>query len=188
MLTADPPVPGLRYVPDYLDPAEQDRLLRAVDSQPWSTELRRRVQHHGYRYDYRRKNVDRDQVLGPLPDWSTTLADRLLCDGHTSGPPNQLIVNEYLPGQGIAPHVDSVTAFGDRIVSVSLGSACVLTLRHDSAEVSILLAPGSVLALSGEARYRWTHGIAARRTDLVAGRRIARDRRVSLTFRTVVEG
>jgi alkylated DNA repair dioxygenase AlkB len=48
------------------------------------------------------------------------------------------------------------------------------------------LEPGSLLVLSGEARFAWTHGIAARRFDVIDGVRTARARRVSLTFRTVV--
>ena len=43
--------------------------------------------------------------------------------------PDQVTVNEYLPGQGIAPHVDTHSAFEDGIASLSLGSSCVFTLQ-----------------------------------------------------------
>jgi alkylated DNA repair dioxygenase AlkB len=50
----------------------------------------------------------------------------------------------------------------------------------------ILLEPRSLLIVSGEARYEWTHGIAARKSDVYEGQKIVRERRVSMTFRGVV--
>lgn len=44
---------------------------------------------------------------------------------------NQLIINEYLPGQGINPHVDNPTLFSSPIVSVSLGSECVMEFDNE---------------------------------------------------------
>jgi alkylated DNA repair dioxygenase AlkB len=39
---------------------------------------------------------------------------------------NQLIINEYEPGQGINPHVDNTTLFTDTVVSLSLGSEAIM--------------------------------------------------------------
>lgn len=39
---------------------------------------------------------------------------------------DQLIINEYTPGQGINPHIDNPTLFSSPIVSLSLGSDCVM--------------------------------------------------------------
>ena len=185
---ADTTVPGLGYVRNYLTHAEQAQILDEIDREPWSAELRRRVQHYGYRYDYKRKSVDRDQFLGPLPGWASSLAERLRQDRRTPHELDQLIVNEYLPGQGIAQHIDCVPCFADTVLSLSLGSHCVLTmtLPETGEQVPVLLEPGSLLVLAGEARYRWTHGIPARKKDLVAGAAMARGRRVSLTYRTVL--
>ena len=182
------PVPGLLLVPGYLDADHQAALLGSVDAEPWSAELRRRVQHHGYRYDYRRRSVAPDMYLGELPGWARELADRLHADGYAPSVLDQVIVNEYLPGQGISPHVDCVPCFGATVLSVSLGSACVLTMSDPAAgtKVPVLLEPGGLRAMSGPARYEWLHGIAPRRTDRFEGRTITRDRRVSLTFRSVV--
>ncbi|MEV0644056.1 alpha-ketoglutarate-dependent dioxygenase AlkB [Phytomonospora sp. NPDC050363] len=181
-------IPGLTLAPGYLDDAGQAALLGVVDGLPWSAELRRRVQHYGFRYDYKRKSVDPDLYLGPLPAWAAKLAARLHADGHAPRPLDQLIVNEYLPGQGIASHVDCVSCFADTVLSVSLGSSCVMDLsrRDRSEKVPLLLEPGGLLVLSGESRYDWLHGIPARKSDRHDGRVLTRGRRVSLTFRTVV--
>jgi alkylated DNA repair dioxygenase AlkB len=46
-----------------------------------------------------------------------------------SRPPDQLIVNEYIPGQGIGDHVDHTKLFGQEVVSISLLSDVVMTFR-----------------------------------------------------------
>jgi alkylated DNA repair dioxygenase AlkB len=51
--------------------------------------------------------------------------------------------------------------------------------------VPLLLEPRSLVILRSDARYNWTHRIAARKTDDFQGRVIER-RRVSLTFRKVI--
>ncbi|HWH00255.1 MAG TPA: alpha-ketoglutarate-dependent dioxygenase AlkB [Pilimelia sp.] len=181
-MTALDRIVGLIYRPGFLGPSEQTELLQIVDAQPWSSQLRRRVQHYGYRYDYQRRTIGDEDGLGPLPAWALRLARRLGAES------DQLIVNEYLPGQGIASHVDSPSCFGDVVMSVSLGSTCVMTLNRPDdpdASVALLLEPGSLLVLTDEARYAWRHGIPARRTDRVHGRVVSRGRRVSLTFRSV---
>jgi alkylated DNA repair dioxygenase AlkB len=51
--------------------------------------------------------------------------------------------------------------------------------------VSAILEPRSLLILSSEARYEWTHEIPARKSDEVNGVKQPRARRISLTFRTL---
>lgn len=48
------------------------------------------------------------------------------------------------------------------------------------------LEPRSLVLLYGDARWMWRHSIAQRRTDTVHGQKIARQRRLSITFRTIV--
>ena len=182
-------VPGLNYLPHYLSGEEQEQLLAIIDRKPWLTDLKRRVQHYGYRYDYRRHTVDRSLFLGPLPQWAVALAGRFVDEGWTPRPPDQLIVNEYAPGQGIAMHVDCVPWFGDPILVVSLGSPCVMlfSLPRTGRRLPLLLEPGSLYVMQGKARYEWEHGIMARKSDVYSGRRFQRGRRLSLTFRTMLQ-
>lgn len=134
-----------------------------------------------------------------------------------STPPKarQVIINHYLPGEGITPHVDLLDRFGDGIIGVSLGSGCVMRFRklnpeeigvrsgyyqneehaNDNETQSVYLPPGSIYVMSGESRYSWTHGIERRTADLVQGglgdehdNWIARSVRVSITFRWLLPG
>jgi alkylated DNA repair dioxygenase AlkB len=103
-------VPGLHYLPDGLNDEEQEQLLAIIDRRPWLTDLKRRVQHYGYRYDYKRRTVDRSMFLGPLPHWAIELGKRFVKEGWAPRLPDQLIINGYLPGQGIASHIDCIPA------------------------------------------------------------------------------
>ena len=181
-------IPGLHYLPEFIGPAREQELLAVIDRQPWLTELRRRVQHYGYRYDYKGRKVTPEMYLGPLPDWAQALAEELRLRGLMPRAADQLIVNEYEPGQGIAPHVDCVPCFDDTIASLTLGSSCVMEFTHAKTreKVPLFLWPRSLVVLSGEARYAWRHAIPGRKKDTHEGRDVSRGRRVSLTFRNVL--
>ncbi|GIJ71061.1 alpha-ketoglutarate-dependent dioxygenase AlkB [Virgisporangium ochraceum] len=184
-------VPGLRYQPDWLDEAAQRGLLATIDAAPWSSELRRRVQHYGHRYDYGRRSVAGGREATPVPGWARELAERLHAEGHTDEPADQVIVNEYEPGQGISAHIDCVPCFGPAVAAVSLGSACVMDFTGPTGaqRVGVRLGPGSLSVMTGPSRYEWRHAIAARRSDPApGGGRVQRGRRVSVTFRTVLQG
>ena len=62
----DAAVPGLTYLPNFLSEVEEDELFELIDKQMWSEELKRRVQHYGWRYDYKARQIDSSMELGPL--------------------------------------------------------------------------------------------------------------------------
>ena len=178
---------GLSYIPEFLDNQSQKDLLNIIDENEWSLALKRRTQHYGYVYDYTKKNVDKSMFLGPLPTWLSAFAQKLVKDNIFENEPDQVIINEYLPGQGISRHIDCVPCFGKTIASLSIGSQCVMHLESVKTNKSgdIALQPGSLLVLQDEARYEWMHSIPARHEDIINKEVIKRTRRVSLTFRNV---
>jgi alkylated DNA repair dioxygenase AlkB len=181
-----PMIAGIDYVPEYLDQETHDRLLSAVDEHPWDTWVDHRVQVYGYHYNHKARAA---YPIGELPAWVTTVALRLHTDGFVPSVPNQLVINDYRPGAGIFDHMDQAV-FGDVVVSISLGSTCVMRFTHSEPEAlqELLLEPRSLLSLSGEVRWRWKHGIPGRTSDFWGGRELVRSRRVSLTFRAVPDG
>jgi alkylated DNA repair dioxygenase AlkB len=172
-----PPVPGLRYLPGYVTGAEERALVGAIDGMPWNTGWKRRRQPYGAGYGGGEAPI-------PIPEWGRRLADRMLAEGVTDRPFDQMLVNEYAPGQGISPHRD-YAPFGRTVVSLSLLSPCVMDFRHPASGRTgrLLLERRSLLVLSDEARYDWEHGIAPRKRDVWHGMRWDRGRRVSVTFR-----
>jgi alkylated DNA repair dioxygenase AlkB len=179
-------IDGLLYIPSFITQTQHDSLIKTIDNEAWRTDLARRTQHYGYIYDYKAKTVDPSMRLGNLPHWLVGVAERVCSDSLMAMVPDQAIINEYLPGQGIADHIDCTPCFGDVVISITLGSTAVMELKHRAKVVPILLEPCSALVLCGEARYNWTHGISKRKQDVFEGRVMERGRRVSITLRKVI--
>lgn len=132
----------------------------------------------------------------------------------------QAILNLYHPGEGISPHVDLLKRFGDGIVGISLGSGCVMGFRRDpeyrgasvgkapdvdeaphdqpiiegGEEWDLYLPERSIIVLSEDARYKWTHEIQRRTGDFIQrqdgeeGVWIERGVRLSITLRWLLPG
>lgn len=102
-------------------------------------------------------------------------------------------VNEYPPGVGLSPHIDTHSAFGGSIFSLSLAGPCVMEFRKYSEgdrlskpasscdgerensdnssnflRAAIYLPPRSMLLLCGEARYAWHHYIPHHKVFLMS--------------------
>lgn len=183
--------PGkLYYLPGFLTPAEQEQALRHIDADQWNTQIYRRTQHFGWRYDYKAKAITPDMYLGQLPEWLDLIARKLAGLTDAGKPlfnrkPQQCIVNEYLGAQGIAQHTDH-RGFGPSIATISLLEDWEMDLKkqyRNRESRPALLQRGSVLLMTGPSRSVWSHGIAPK-TREHDGRR--RGRRISLTFRTVL--
>jgi len=174
---------GLVYVKNFLNDKECKQLMIDIDKESWDNALKRRTQHYGFRYDYKSRNLPEQSQ--PIPKWCEFVVNRIIKQGLMDVRPDQLIINEYEPGQGISAHIDQPRIFGPQVVSISLGSTCVMDFERNGVKYSILLEIGSAVSLSGPARYDWTHSIIGRKTDIVDGKKLNRQRRVSLTFRSV---
>lgn len=140
----------------------------------------------------------------------------------------QVILNLYRAGEGISAHVDLLRRFGDGIVGLSLQSGCVMRFEqarqeesddgvepHEgrlmgggeshnvSTEISahsLYLPASTVIVLTGDARYLWTHAIEPLTGDSVQSASklfggdiretewISRGTRLSITFRWLLPG
>jgi alkylated DNA repair dioxygenase AlkB len=177
-----PAIPGLFYLEDFLTFESEAELTLAIDSAEWDTTWERRRQLYGRSYGRKALRA------APLPLWGRLLGDRIVATGHTGHGFDQMLVNEYLPGQGIALHCD-YEPFDRTVASISLLSRCVMDFRRvaDGHRENLPLEPRSLLILSDDARYEWQHGIARRRRDRLKGLTIPRTRRLSVTFRRFKE-
>ncbi|XP_008573882.1 PREDICTED: alpha-ketoglutarate-dependent dioxygenase alkB homolog 6 isoform X2 [Galeopterus variegatus] len=146
-----------------------------------------------------------------LPPWLQRYVDKVSDLSLFGGlPANHVLVNQYLPGEGIMPHEDGPLYY-PTVTTISLGSHTMLDfykLRQpedddptEQPTTSLLLEPCSLLVLRGAAYTRLLHGIAAAREDTLdaafmppnaascpsaqPGARLVRGTRVSLTIRRV---
>lgn len=227
-------VPGLIHIADFISSAEEADLLNFINSQPWDNKtLSRRVQHYGTKFDYHSLLVSPHDA--PIPMCFQPLLSRLVLEGIFPCEPNQITVNEYLPGYGIAPHVDTHSPFAFCVCSIGMLSDCAMEFSPIEAPVlpnirlkdvqdelekreggehidwerfpveggteqsgqlqciAFKFARRSLMAFKGLCRFAFKHGIPSRKTDRYIDIEngtdviLARERRISLTFRVVRE-
>ena len=173
-------IPGLTVKEEYISEEEEKKLLDFLYAQEWSTKLSRRTQHYGYEYVYTPPyNL---QPAPKVPEMLQEYGD-MICSNYF----NQVIVNEYTPGQGIGKHTDHKRLFGDVIASISLGSATTIIFSQGDTHVELYVKPRTLIIMEDEARWRATHEIAGKKSDMVSGKVIPRGTRVSITYRRTNE-
>lgn len=192
--------PTVYYVPNFITQEEEEHILKQVYSVPkpkWTCLSNRRLQDYG--------GVPHEKGMIPekIPDWLRQYMDKVshlkLFDDKK---PNQVLVNEYLPGQGIMPHTDGPLFF-PTIATVSCGSHAVLQFLANNEKrdkvCDLLLERCSLVVVKDDMYTKYLHSIAEVEGDLVGGcanlqncsrsyalnERLARETRVSLTIRHV---
>jgi len=183
-------VEGLTLIENFVTVDEERALVTLAATSGDETRLaRRRVKHFGYAFDYGTRDANSKagdeipalamEVLRRLPRETPGYEGAMRCD--------QVTVNEYPRGVGLAPHVDTHSAFGDTILSLSLLGGTVMEFRTSGeAHRAIYLPPRSLLVMHGESRYRWQHYIPHRKFDTLEGEATPTPRddvRLSYTFR-----
>jgi len=183
-------IEGLYFCKDFLEEEQANSIAhkllsheknwRGVSACPTS----RRVLQFGKMYAYA---GEAPQFAHPIPFEFQEIADavsRTLPFEHAAF--SQMIVNEYTPGQGITPHIDNVHHFGDTVACITVGGGVDVDFSREGFENHRLYADHrSLYVMTGDARFKWKHGIAMRKTDTREGNTVARELRYSLTFRSV---
>lgn len=162
---------------EFITKEEEKELIKNINDQEWNLTLKRRTQHYGYEYSYTTTKLSKTD---PIPDFLLEILKKI--ENLTKEKFQQVIINEYKPGQGIGAHIDHTTNFGDTIVSLSLGSQCIMNFGEEE----ILLPRRGLLVLTGDYRYKIKHEIKARKFDIIDGEKVERNTRISITFRKVL--
>lgn len=160
--------PGLRYFGNWLETEEAAAALREIEAYEeaaWKEIVfrgvlaKRRAVYFGHDYDTIKRTSN---SAGPMPAWLTALARRAEAEAGLDGESlAAALIWRYPAGAGIGWHRDA-PAFGNTVVSISLGAAGRLQFRRgDSggAEYEVELGPGSLVIIQDEARYEWRHRV-----------------------------
>ncbi|KAL9652599.1 hypothetical protein ABK040_000166 [Willaertia magna] len=181
---------------DFLSKEEELEVLNFIDSKPWSASLERKTQQYGYVYDHLTQTIAGkpkkipNQLLKLIMKVKESLKELKDVDF------NQIIVNEYLGKyQGISKHVDNCILFDEFIIVISLLNPCIMRLnelekvpvvqlqskniqrkeKNNKNKMDLVLQPGSMLCLSGDARYNFQHeipkGKSMKATNLISEQR-----------------
>jgi len=172
---------GLRYVPNFLSPADEASLIAAVEELTFrevrmhGVAARRTTAHFGWDYDYQARAL---AAPVPIPEFLLGLRqDAAALAELAPAEFAEVLVTRYPAGATIGWHRDA-PMFGPVVVGVSLLGECEMRFRRRSGETFVRytqrLDSGSAYVLSGPARATWQHSIPA-----VPGLRY------SITFRTL---
>ncbi|XP_024019220.1 alpha-ketoglutarate-dependent dioxygenase alkB homolog 6 [Morus notabilis] len=137
-------LPTIMYIPEFITHNEQTNLLNNINGAPvskWKSLKNRRLQNWG--------GVVHEKGLlsQDLPPWLMKVTQKINEEtGLFPSPINHVLINEYLPNQGIMPHQDG-PAYFPVVAILSLGSpvvmdftphsrlrACTSTLTEDAKE------------------------------------------------------
>jgi len=193
-------ITGLKQVLDFITVDEEKTLLEKINNNQWDTTLKRRTQQYGHRYQYTKgtkgtkdtkdtKDTN-TQSNNPaeVPEYLYELF--LKCHQDIKDPSLlQVIINEYLPGQGIADHIDDPKKFTNWVITISLGSNCIMNFKSNKTIeciIPLFLNRRSMYLMKDDARYVWTHGIPPRKSDTHLGTKHMRGIRISITFREML--
>ncbi len=163
----------------------EQQLLDEIDSQTWLVDYLRRLQYYGYRNE-----LEKPYNLVPfpveMPPFMRRLSEELVENGIILLQPDQVIINEYVPGEGIKPHKDRAY-YENQICGVNLGSGCIMRFIKGQYEevINIEIPRRSAYVMQDDARKKWKHAIPPRKKDNIEGNVKHRDRRVSITYRKV---
>ena len=179
-------IQGLSIVKNFISDDEEKELLNIMEEQEWNGTLLRKSQHYGYRYNYKTKDIGKEDYIGELPEWLDKYIFRIFKAGYIYEFPNQVTINRYLPGEGIASHIDVPRIFDEKLYSISIGSGCSMVFENDDEFHMYYIPNKTFMLMEGNARYIYKHGIRRYKTDIVDNREIDREIRYSITFRNVV--
>ncbi|KAK9839233.1 hypothetical protein WJX81_003012 [Elliptochloris bilobata] len=185
-------LPYIFYIPDYLTAAEDDSLASTIrtSKQRWTQVSGRRLRNYGGRVHEKTGVL----LAAPLPGWLQALLRRLQSDTGIHGAggeaPNHVLLNAYLPGQGILPHQDGPLYYPG-VCILSLGGPAVLRFRRKisggiaaEAAASVLLMPRSLVAFAGAAYSDHLHGIEEVEAEAIDASIVNLDRHPELQLRT----
>ncbi|XP_054611221.1 alpha-ketoglutarate-dependent dioxygenase alkB homolog 4 isoform X1 [Dunckerocampus dactyliophorus] len=181
------PFPGVFLWENFLSEEEETELISSMDQDVWNpSQSGRKKQDFGPKVNFKKKKVRLGSFSG-LPGLSQKLVLRMQQETNLADfQPVEQCNLDYHPqrGSAIDPHLDDSWLWGERLVTVNMLSDTTLTMSLEQGlpllglveevNVAVPLPRRSLVALYGEARHRWKHGIL--RKDI-------QQRRVCSTYR-----
>ena len=182
---------GVTVVHDVVSQLNEAKMLLYFDEQEWKpSQSGRRKQDYGPSVNFKRQKVKMAKFEG-LPEVTRPLL-KSMDEGVeclSDFVPVECGVIEYDPSKGAAidRHQDDTWLWGERIATVSLLTASVMTFSFDTrqneeitedasplVEIKVAMPARSLLVMQGAARNVWSHAVL--RHDI-------KSRRISVTFR-----
>ncbi|RZF37105.1 hypothetical protein LSTR_LSTR013801 [Laodelphax striatellus] len=176
------------YIPNFISEEEETNIVNKVSNSPlpkWTQLSNRRLQNWGG------IPHPKGMIAETIPDWLQNYVEKVEKLSVFQKPirPNHVLINEYLQGQGIMPHLDG-PLFYPTVTTISCGSHTVLDfysqrsdsvtdaqdipMQTDEKEVSnqkmfsLLVERRSLLVLQDDMYSKYLHGIAEVCDDVIS--------------------
>lgn len=157
------------YVPEFITDEEENLIMKQVYNEPkpkWTYLKNRRLQNHGG------VPHPNGMIVEEIPIWLQKFVDKVaMLDIFKNCMPNHVLVNEYLPGQGIMAHLDG-PLFYPTVSTISCGSHTILTFStNDSTRDKIcelLLERRSLVVLQDDMYKKYLHSISEVTADVLS--------------------
>lgn len=175
-------IKGLFYIQNYLTATEMEMIKEKIDKEiilePISQKANSRlVAHYGYYYSYDKTGLKPAPVI---PEYLQNLADpkrinNILGFDLIMEPFEQVIINEYKPGQEINYHTDHKVLFGPIIACITVGQSVPINFKLGNEVKKLNIKAGSMYIMTGDARSMWQHYLKNNGDET----------RYSITYRTI---
>ncbi|KAF7946463.1 hypothetical protein EAE96_009461 [Botrytis aclada] len=122
---------GLVLYSNFITVEEEREIIAAIQNDDrWCGIGKRQTMHYGAHFDY--TTFCASEAWTDVPGWMGKLVGRLPFREEREGQDevDQFTVQYYPPGTGIPPHVDTHSAFGEYLFSLSLGSAVPMGFKR----------------------------------------------------------
>ena len=158
---------GLIWIQNFLTHAEADAAVKNIPpTNIMKTKARNSTRRYGTQFPY-----EGGIIRGPVPEYLEALNRKIVENGLSTQTYQSISINEYLPGNSIAPHIDNRES-GETIAIITLMGSAEIRFELDDIVYDLLLEPGSLIQMRGDSRWKWNHSIPA-----------VREKRYSIVFR-----
>lgn len=145
----------ITIIDNFISPSEEQEILKNIKPGPkLDVHGRNRIIRYGSQLPYVSLMKSKE-----LPDWINFVIDRIMEKGLLSERPDHMTINEYLKGQSIDWHIDSVSS-GPVITILSLKGKGTMGVKDKKGqEVQYLLPARSLLQITEKERWEDKHAI-----------------------------
>ncbi|KAF7993111.1 hypothetical protein HCN44_005892 [Aphidius gifuensis] len=168
--------PSAYYISNFITDNDEKEIIKYVNNAPqpkWTQLSHRRLQNWGG--IPHPKGMIAEEIPQWLQKYMNKIKDLNIFKNNTQ--PNHVLINEYLPNQGIMGHSDG-PLFHPIVTTITCGSHTLLefTKRLDTnddkernlkSEFSFLLEPKSLLILQDDLYHNYLHSIEERDHDII---------------------
>lgn len=191
-------IPGLYLIPNVFSQEDNNMYMQILEEENNNPNVSNQIHtatEYGWKFLPATIKQPKD-YLGDYPEWLEKMWQKIFIHVKANIPnfpeksyPDNVLINTYDNGDGCKSHIDQLNFWDNWVVGASFGSGCTFEFTNDfgNEAIEFWMPPKSIYVMIDDARYKWKHGIKYSPIDLYYGDVIPRTKRISLTFRTMLD-